>query len=155
MHVRPLQTAQGVLLDIFASFPAAVLSMIALTPSDAVLPALPVHARPARLLPACMGRGAVAVLGQAAHPLRPAGACSSWWLACCGTGRIRLQRSCCIAAGQDVAQALEDAAVLGAAVMAAGVSKQALRNTEVARRARWQHAMQVLHMPTLTSCQST
>jgi 2-polyprenyl-6-methoxyphenol hydroxylase-like FAD-dependent oxidoreductase len=42
-----------------------------------------------------------------------------------------------------VSQAFEDAAVLGAAVMMCGASREALRHFEVSRRARWKQVMQV------------
>lgn len=48
-----------------------------------------------------------------------------------------------VAAGQDVSQAFEDAAELGACVMACGVSREALRRLELRRRPRWRHIMQV------------
>eukprot|EP00775_Hariotina_reticulata_P005855 gene5855-6096_t len=95
---------------------AAVLSMIAATSPSAILESS-VHTRPVRLLPPCLGQGSLAILGEAAHPLRPT--------------------------GQDVSQAFEDAAVLGAAVMMCGPSREALRHFEVNRRARWRHVMQV------------
>jgi hypothetical protein len=49
----------------------------------------------------------------------------------------------CCPAGQEISQAFEDAAELGAAVMACGVSRDALRRLEMRRRPRWRHISQV------------
>lgn len=45
--------------------------------------------------------------------------------------------------GQEAAQACEDAAEFGAALMESGICREALRRFELRRRARWTHAMQV------------
>lgn len=69
----PAQPSQAVLLQrLFSDFPAPVLDMIAATPPSAFLEAA-VLTRPARSMPTSLGRGGVAVLGEAAHPLRPTG----------------------------------------------------------------------------------
>ncbi|KAF6254780.1 hypothetical protein COO60DRAFT_286528 [Scenedesmus sp. NREL 46B-D3] len=108
--------SQALLLQLFHGFPAPVLDMIAATSPASLLEAA-VLTRPARNLPHCLGRGGVVVLGEAAHPLRPS--------------------------GQEISQAFEDAAELGAAVMACGVSRDALRRLEMRRRPRWRHIIQV------------
>ena len=73
--MQPLQgvrDAKSLLLQLFADFPTACLDMIDTTDADVILEG-PVLTRAARKMPACMGRGSVVVLGEAAHPVRPSG----------------------------------------------------------------------------------
>lgn len=63
---------KALLTELFTGFPRACLDMIATTDERSILEG-PVLTRPARELPACMGRGSVIVLGEAAHPVRPSG----------------------------------------------------------------------------------
>ena len=72
--------------------------------------------RRARLLPECLGRGRVLLLGEAAHPAPPT--------------------------GLEVSMAIEDAAALACAVQEFGVTREALRRAELRRRPRWRHLMQ-------------
>lgn len=53
---------------------------------------------------------------------------------------------CALLTGQEAAQAFEDAADLGAAVMMCGPTREALRKFELRRRPRWKHVMQVSHL---------
>jgi hypothetical protein len=70
--VQPLRDAKALLLELFANFPTACLDMIETTEASTILEG-PVLTRAARQMPACMGRGGVVVLGEAAHPVRPSG----------------------------------------------------------------------------------
>lgn len=69
---QPIRDAKALLLQLFADFPTACLDMIETTDGAAILEG-PVLTRAARQMPACMGRGGVVVLGEAAHPVRPSG----------------------------------------------------------------------------------
>ncbi|KAL6749175.1 hypothetical protein V8C86DRAFT_1052312 [Haematococcus lacustris] len=104
------------LLEVFKGWPRAVEQMIRSAPLEAVLEG-GVYIRSASDLPPSMGKGRVAIMGEAAHPLRPT--------------------------GQDSNIALEDAAELAAFVQEYGLTKEALRRYDVARRPRWRHVMQL------------
>jgi hypothetical protein len=71
---QPVCDAKALLLQLFADFPTACLDMIQTTEASTILEG-PVLTRAARQMPACMGRGSVVVLGEAAHPVRPSGEC--------------------------------------------------------------------------------
>jgi hypothetical protein len=128
-----------------------------------------VWVRRASQLPA-LGRGRVAVLGEAAHPMRPSSQEENQVGECGGVDCHRLAMSDLSSealvgrvtqwgvevdarsrAGdlppslspESPLQALEDAAVLGACVAAAGLSKEALRRYEAERAPRWRHVMQL------------
>jgi hypothetical protein len=75
--VQPLRDAKALLLELFANFPTACLDMIETTEAPTILEG-PVLTRAARQMPACMGRGGVVVLGEAAHPVRPSGKQEGW-----------------------------------------------------------------------------
>jgi hypothetical protein len=70
--MQPLRDPKSLLLELFADFPNACLDMIQTTNESTILEG-PVLTRAARDMPACMGRGSVVVLGEAAHPVRPSG----------------------------------------------------------------------------------
>lgn len=71
---QPVRDAKALLLQLFADFPTACLDMIQTTEASTILEG-PVLTRAARQMPACMGRGSVMILGEAAHPMRPSGEC--------------------------------------------------------------------------------
>jgi hypothetical protein len=60
------------LTALLSSFPAPVRNMVAHTPPEVLLAAA-VYIRPARSMPAALGKGRVALVGEAARPLRPSG----------------------------------------------------------------------------------
>lgn len=66
------QDVKALLAQLFAGFPRSCLDMISTTDAASILEG-PVLTRAAREMPACMGRGSVVVLGEAAHPVRPSG----------------------------------------------------------------------------------
>ncbi|GBF99726.1 hypothetical protein Rsub_12439 [Raphidocelis subcapitata] len=109
-------TPWALLQRAFEGFPTPVKHMIANTPPGAVVE-IPAYSRRRTLLPESLGRGRIAIIGEAAHPVPPT--------------------------GLEASIALEDAAELAAAVQEWGPTREALRRFELRRRPRWRHLMGV------------